>query len=136
MNRNFRAERGGNPLQTTAFPLVADEAAQKFAARPDADIFETKDAFVVTLDMPGARKEGINVTIDRGTLVVKAESDKDIPEGSSALLKEIRRDGYHRAFNLGDGVDKNSVEAKYEQGVLTITLRKKEEMQPRSISIQ
>jgi HSP20 family protein len=102
---------------------------------PAADIYETPDSYVLSLDMPGARKEGISLTLDRGMLEVSAEVEPRREESATLLRREILTAGYHRSFTLGEGIDRESVDARFEDGVLTVKLFKSPEMKPREIRI-
>lgn len=103
--------------------------------RPEADIFETPEAFVVMLEMPGARKESIALAIQNGTMTVQAHVPPHHAEEASLLLREIAAPGYYRAFTIGDGVDVNNVDAHFDLGVLTVKLFKSELAKPRTITV-
>lgn len=102
---------------------------------PQADILETADAFVLTIDLPGARKEGIAVTLEENVLQVKASVEPLSGEEKTFLYRELRTSGYQRSFTLGEGVDRRSVDAEYADGVLTVKLFKTPESQPKTINI-
>lgn len=102
---------------------------------PPADIYETDDAYVVMLDMPGATKESISVNMDRSTLTIRGTAELLRYDDAKLHYNEIRGGVYERSFNLTEGIDRNSVEAHFENGVLTIKLLKKEEVKPRTIPI-
>jgi len=102
---------------------------------PVADIYETPEAFVLSLDMPGARKEGISLTMEQGLLHVSAGFDRLHGPGADFLRREIRATGYRRAFTLGEGIDRSNVQASFEEGVLTVKLYKSAEMMPRDIPV-
>jgi len=103
---------------------------------PLADIYETADAFVVMLDMPGATKESISIMMDGSSLVVKGAVTAIYRENASLLCNECAIGSYQRSFNLSDGINRENVEAHYENGVLTLKLFKKEELKPREIRIK
>jgi HSP20 family protein len=102
---------------------------------PATDIYETPDSYVLSLDMPGVRKEGISLTLDRGMLEVSAEVENRYEESATLLRREILTAGYQRSFTLGEGIDRQSVDARFEDGVLTVKLFKSPEMKPREIRI-
>lgn len=102
---------------------------------PLTDIFETADAYVLMLDMPGARKEDMSITVDKSHLVIRAGIEAYVKEGAKVLYSEIPGAAFRREFNLSDGVDRNNVDAHYENGVLTVKLFKKEEVKPKEIKI-
>jgi HSP20 family protein len=102
---------------------------------PLADIYETPDSYVLSLDMPGARKDGISVTLEKGILTVSADLEAMHKQSTMLLRCEIRTTGYHRAFTLGEGIDRENVDARFEDGVLTMKLFKSPEMKPKEIQI-
>jgi len=113
--------------------LVRHEISERIVP-PVTDIYETPDAFVVKLDLPGATKESIKMHIEFKTLVVQAEVKNE--EEKFLVYSEIGKKRYYREFNLGDGIDTESVTAQFEDGVLTITLPKTEKVKAREIKIQ
>jgi len=114
-----------------ARPMVGEEQYRV----PAADVYETSDAFVLMLDLPGATRESISLTLEKGEMRVKAEIEP-LHRGEGALLfDEMQDTGYFRAFSIGDGIDTGNVDARFEQGVLTVKLYKSEDVKPREIHI-
>jgi len=103
---------------------------------PSADIVETAEAYLLMLDMPGVAKESLSISMEQNVLKVKGTVNTAHPQGGEMLFREIRATGYDRSFNIGEGVDRNRIDAAYDQGVLTVTLPKREEMKPREITIR
>ncbi|MCX7984008.1 MAG: Hsp20/alpha crystallin family protein [Bacteroidetes bacterium] len=101
---------------------------------PVTDIYETADSFVVKLDLPGATKESIKLQVEPRKLVVQSSITAD--ESMNLLYSEIGRKRYYREFNIGDGINVEGIHASFEDGVLTITLPKTDEMKAREIKIQ
>lgn len=104
-------------------------------ATPNADIYETAEAYVVSLEMPGAVKDSIALTIENDVLEVQAEVGPHHREGDTVLHRELRSTGYHRVFTLGRGIDRNTVDAVFEDGVLTVKLFKTPETAAKTITI-
>lgn len=102
---------------------------------PVSDVFETSDAFVVKLDLPGVEKERIHVTIEPGRLSVKGEVGVIHRTESSVVPEEIGVKTYYREFHLGDGIDHQAAQADVAEGVLTILLPKTDEVKSRTITI-
>jgi len=125
------AKATGNSL-----PLTESTEVDTYVVAPLADVIETPEAFLVALDMPGATKENISVTLEKGTLRVKGYVEPLQKEGATAIIREIRATGYSRAFTIGEGIDRNRVEATLADGVLSVKLFKAEELKPRQITIQ
>ena len=103
---------------------------------PSTDVYETPDAFVLMIDLPGSSKEAISVTLENMALAVKAKIEPYHGEKATLLFNELKPATYYRAFNLGDGIDRNSIDAHYEQGVLTLKLFKNAKAKPREIQIK
>lgn len=102
---------------------------------PVADIYETSDAFVIKLDMPGAVKDSISVTVEQGNLAVKGKVESYHREVGKLVYSEIGKRSYARTFNLGGGIDIGNIEAQFENGVLGITLPKAESLKAHEIKI-
>ncbi len=130
MTTNNEITKGG------AGPVVHPEGREDVYLLPLADIYETLDAYVVMMDLPGARKEDIRVRLERGSLMVTAPSDRHVQESGTLLHEESRTAGFARTFSLGEGIDLKNVDAQFQEGVLTIKLFKNEELKPREISIR
>ncbi|HVN49259.1 MAG TPA: Hsp20/alpha crystallin family protein [Bacteroidota bacterium] len=108
---------------------------QERTVEPVADIYETNDAFVVKLDMPGSSKEGIKLSIEPDRLSIRGAVGLLFNEKANVTFSEIGWKSYYREFNLGNGVNHEGIEAQFENGVLTITLPKAESMKAREITI-
>lgn len=121
--------------RANTLPAVQPGAEEIFVT-PSTDVYETADAFVLMIDLPGVPKEAINVTMENGTLNVRARIDQFHSSHARILFKELQGTTYYRVFNLGDGIDRNNVDAHYEYGTLTIKLFKTEETKPREIQIR
>jgi HSP20 family protein len=101
---------------------------------PVANILETGDGYLLEAEMPGVAKDGIEVTVENGELVILGRrADKDLP--GTALYRESRPVDYRRVFDLDPSIDTSKITAKMEQGILTLTLPKAEEVKPRRIQV-
>ena len=112
-------------------PSVAEEQYRV----PAADVHETSEAFVLMLDLPGATRESISLTLEKGEMRVKAEVKPLHSQEGTLLFNEVQSAGFFRAFSIGDGIDTGNVDARFEQGVLTVKLFKSEDAKPREINI-
>lgn len=103
------------------------------------DIREDADHFYVEAELPGFKKDDVNVTLENQTLTILAERNIDAMQGDQSkgelLLQERRYGRYQRSFKLPPTVNESKVEAKLADGVLTITLTKREEVKPRKIAV-
>ena len=101
------------------------------------DVREDADHIYVEAELPGFKKEEIDVTLENQQLTISAERSaqrKDDQKGQ-LLLHERRYTRFQRSFTLPPTVDDQSVNAKLSDGVLTITLNKREETKPRKIQV-
>jgi HSP20 family molecular chaperone IbpA len=102
---------------------------------PTADVYETSDAFVVMLDLPGVQKEGISLLHEKGELKVRAIAPAGQPSDAKMLVREVRPATFLRTFTLGEGIDTESIDARFESGVLTVKLLKSAASRAREITI-
>lgn len=104
---------------------------------PAADVAENQAAFLISLDMPGHDPKAIELQVENDVLTVKSERKWTSPaEGTEVHRTERAYGTFFRSFALPKSVDAGKVEARYENGVLTVTLPKREEARPRTISVQ
>jgi HSP20 family protein len=116
--------------------LVRGVEESEMIIYPAADIYETHDAFIVELDMPGVTKESITVTADAQVLSVKSSRTTDETKRGVFLMNEIGIKKYQREFRLGSGIKLDEINAEYSDGVLLVTLPKADEVKARHIQIQ
>jgi HSP20 family protein len=129
-------EKDMNMTKRNSEAATRTEPREDHYQLPLADIYETSDAYLVALDMPGAQKESMRVRLEHGRLTVTASASHQFDGDGNLLHEETRTPGYARAFALGEGIDVSNVDAQYEDGVLTIKLFKNEELKPREIAIR
>jgi HSP20 family protein len=102
---------------------------------PNTDIFETDDALTVVLEMPGVEKKDVEINLEDDVVRVEGRIDFSKYEGLEPLYAEYNIGHFARAFSLSDRIDQNAISAQLEDGVLTLTLKKAKEAQPRRIAI-
>jgi HSP20 family protein len=98
-------------------------------------VYETSEAFVLMLDLPGVEKEGITLTHEKGELRVQAAVAAGQPSDKKLLIREVRPATFSRTFAIGDGIDTETIDARYETGVLTVKLYKSAASRARDIKI-
>lgn len=90
------------------------------------DVRETEDAIEADIDLPGFKKDEIQVHLENGYLTVSAEKHADKQAGNGKYLRQERYSGtVSRTFYVGDALKPDDVKAKYEDGVLVVSLSKK-----------
>jgi HSP20 family protein len=107
-----------------------------YGLTPAADILESEGGFKVVLDLPGHDPKAIQIEVEKETLTVQAERKFAEPEKGETVRHSERAHGnFRRSFTLPTTVDATKVEARYESGVLTVLLPKREEAKPRTIRV-
>lgn len=92
---------------------------------PPTDIYETKDALILLMDVPGADPASVEVTLDRKRLTITARTmETRPPEGYSLVYAEYQQGNYERGFTLAGEIDADRIDAMLKDGVLRITLPK------------
>jgi HSP20 family protein len=105
------------------------------------DVHEDGDHFYVEAELPGFNKEDVDITLEDGVLTIRAEQKAESREGEGGgkertpLHIERRWTRFERSFTLPTAVNESSVKAELDNGMLTITLDKREETKPRKIQI-
>lgn len=104
---------------------------------PAVDVSENDDHFTVRAEVPGVKKEDVDVTYENGMLTLSAEtrSESEEKEGERVIRQERRYGKYMRSLRLGADIDESKIKATYKDGVLEITLPKAEEVKPKRISV-
>jgi HSP20 family protein len=150
MNRLVKTEGTRNPLNRWGlwdndFDRVFDsflrpvrwiEEAAGDLAFP-LDVAEKDDAFYLTAELPGVKKDDISVTLENGVLTISGEmkSEQTEKEGERIVRQERRYGKYVRSLRLGTQIDEKAIKAHYKDGVLELTLPKVEEVKPKKISV-
>ncbi len=102
--------------------------------RPAANIKESKEHFTIQLAVPGWNKEDFQIALENNQLNISAEKrEQTDAEGEKFTRREFRQQSFKRSFELSDSIDARSISAEYTNGVLTLTLPKKQEAQVESV---
>jgi HSP20 family protein len=117
-------------------PIAAEGTAA--APRMKLEVSENGEAFKVLAELPGVKKDEIQVTIDGDQVSISAEvrKEKDVREGERVVHSERYYGKVSRAFRLGQDIDQARAQAKYTDGVLELTLPKKATAAARKLAIQ
>ncbi|MEN8193672.1 MAG: Hsp20/alpha crystallin family protein [Bacteroidota bacterium] len=113
-----------------------DEALEKESwVAPMVDIYETEDNFFLVASMPGVIKDNVKVKLEDGSLVMMGRINYDEATNRKYVLQENEVGNFYRKFNVSDSIDSNKIDAKFENGQLTVTLPKHERIKPKTIEI-
>lgn len=102
--------------------------------RPEADYVETKEAYLIHIDLPGVEKDEIHLEVQNGLLYVYGVR-KETHKSKRVSQMECAYGRFGRVFPLPSSVNADAVTAAYEQGVLTVKIPRAEKMQPRRVEI-
>ncbi len=134
------AQREFDSMLSRFFGPRALEGDHNNLAPYAVDVREDADHIYVEAELPGFRKEDVEITLENQTLTIRAERKEEHKEGDDKkgemLLHERRYTRFQRSFTLPPTVDESQCDAKLADGVLTITLNKREESKPRKITVQ
>ena len=110
---------------------------QAAPAQIRVEVSENEQAYVIRAEIPGVKKDDINISIDGDQVAIGAEvkNEKEAREGERTLRSERYYGKVYRAFALGQPVDEDTATAKYADGILELTLPKKAAAQAKRIAI-
>ncbi len=113
-------------------------SAQSVNFQPSCDVNETKDHYLVSFDMPGVKKEDINIEVQDQHLIISGERQRELrdQEGEATLRVERTYGKFERTFALPTSIATDKIEAHFENGVLNVALPKAETAKGRTIQIQ
>jgi HSP20 family protein len=104
---------------------------------PAMNIAEYENELVVTAELPGVKKDQVKVTYENGILTVDGQrKPNDPPKDAEVLLNELQIRDFSRSIRINVEVDANNIIAELEDGILSVTLPKKEEAKPKSIEVK
>jgi len=113
---------------------ATQDARRTSYATPLANIRETKEGYLLEVELPGVSKEGLEITVENNELtIIGRRSDAAVP--GDVVYRESRPLDYRRVFELDPSIDTGRINAKVESGVLKLTLNKAESLKPRKIEV-
>ena len=127
-----------NRMFDDAFPRSRDTEDDLSVCdwKPPVDIYETQDALIILVELPGIDKEDVTVEIKDNVLSLRGTRnvDKSIPD-SSYLRRERCTGTFSRSFNLRHNIKPDSIRARFKNGILEVTVPKPEEERPRQVTV-
>lgn len=117
---------------------VGNRAAQSLVSRARLEVTERNGNYEVRAELPGAKKEDITIDIDGGYVSISAKVNSQVERksGERVLYSERSHESYARSFELPQAVDSSAADAKFEDGVLTLTLPKKDAPKSTRVSVR
>jgi len=131
----FRAMRELLQWNPWGEPLASLRGTERLFA-PSFEIKETQDAFVFRADVPGVKEADLDVKLTQNRLSISGKRDSERTEkGETFYTTERSYGSFTRAFTLPDGIDAAKIKAELKEGVLTLSVPKKPEVQPKKIDV-
>jgi HSP20 family protein len=125
-----------NSLLQESFVRPGGGLAQGGATALPLDVCETENEFVVHASLPGVRPDDVQITVHGETLTIRGESRvEEEKKGQHWHLRERRAGAFQRVISLSTPVNSDAAQARFENGVLTLTLPKSPEAKPRRIAL-
>ena len=142
---SYQTRERGTPLTFDRFAMLRNEMGWLFnsstpspavAWSPALDIHADKDRYFVSLEVPGVKKEDIQISLHEGVLTVSGERKDEREHKEGDTFRSERYFGkFERSVKLLTAIDQTKITASYENGILTIALPKAEEAKPKQISV-
>lgn len=115
-------------------PRKAERTQPEEFILPGVNIHETKDGYILEVEMPGVNKDGLEITLENNELTIVGRRTDETVSGE-LLFGERSAAHFRRVFELDPAIDTGRINAKMNQGVLTLTLPKSEKVKPRKIAV-
>jgi HSP20 family protein len=143
------SRRAAHPLQSLRrLNTMLDEAFAPFVSGdengtmtsswiPVCDVFEDKESVEIVAEVPGVRPEDVKLSLENNLLTIRGEKRQVAEESAERVHRYERSYGsFERSFALPSTVNADDIEARYDQGLLTVTLPKAEKARPRQIEVK
>jgi len=101
---------------------------------PPASVTEIGDGYTLEIEMPGVKKDGLEISVENNELTIIGRRSLPAMEGTM-IHRESRPENFRRAFEIDPSIDANKISAKIDQGLVTLTLPKAEHVKPRRITV-
>lgn len=113
-----------------------EQPARRITLAPAVDVFEDSQGITLWADLPGVTKDKLDVKVHDGNLYIEAEAGVPTPAGLRLQHAEIREPRFTRAFSLSPDFDTSKIDANLRDGVLKLTIPRRDEARPRRIEVQ
>lgn len=120
------------PQAATARPL----AEREIFLLPPIDVVENGQELIVYADMPGVERDGLTVEVEGDTLLIEGRSSLALPQAAKPVYAEQRSVCYRRRFTMSGDLERDKIDAKLVNGVLTLRIPKVEAAKPRRITVR
>ena len=125
-------------LVNKTFPTFKEEVGVSFnqGAYPKVNIYEYDDKIGIVAEIPGLDKKNVTVDVEEDVLIISGDKHGFDSDGGKCITRELKQSAFTRSFNLGEYLDGTKVSAKFKDGMLSISIPKKEPEEPKKHSVK
>ena len=125
-------------LMEQTFPTFKEDVGVSFnkGAYPKVNVYEYDDKIGIVAEIPGLDKKNVTVDVEEDVLIISGDKHGFDSDGGKCITRELKQSAFTRSFNLGEYLDGTKVSAKFKDGMLSISIPKKEPEQPKKHSIK
>ena len=125
-------------LMNKQFPTFQDEVGVSFnkGAYPKVNVYEYDDKIGIVAEIPGLDKKNVSVEVEDQVLIISGDKHGFDSDGGKCITRELKQSAFKRSFNLGEYLDGKNISATFKDGMLSISIPKKEPEQPKKHSVK
>ena len=125
-------------LMEQTFPTFKEDVGVSFnkGAYPKVNVYEYDDKIGIVAEIPGLDKSNVSVEVEEDVLIISGDKHGFDSDGGKCITRELKQSAFTRSFNLGEYLDGSKVSAKFKDGMLSISIPKKEPEQPKKHSVK
>ena len=120
-------------MMSKQFPAFQEEVGVSFnkGAYPKVNIYEYDDKIGIVAEIPGLDKKNVSVEVEQNLLTISGDKHGFEDDGGKCITRELKHSSFKRSFNLGDHLDGEDISASFKDGMLSISIPKKEPELPK-----
>ena len=125
-------------LMAQQFPTFQEETGVSFnkGAYPKVNVYEYDDKIGIVAEIPGLDKSNVSVEVEEDVLIISGDKHGFDTDGGKCITRELKQSAFTRSFNLGEYLDGKNISAKFKDGMLSISIPKKEPEKPKKHSVK
>ena len=125
-------------LVNKTFPTFKEETGVSFnkGAYPKVNVYEYDDKIGIVAEIPGLDKKNVTVDVEEDVLIISGDKHGFDSDGGKCITRELKQSAFTRSFNLGEYLDGKNISAKFKDGMLSISIPKKEPEKPKKHSVK
>ena len=136
MTCSIRTSRYADPFEAVRREFQRQTGVRSEPTFAHASVTETENGVVLSFDLPGIPENQITLIVENGELRISGERMCSVPDGATQLFSNRPSGKFQRVLKLDDSIDPDSIDAVLSDGVLTIQMSRRAELQPRTITVR